>query len=97
MNTILVIASVLLGILMAYANLMFYYKHRHAYYSWVKLILGLIGLYWAGLYIFVLLSGFGIIPAPEPIAFGRIFVRPAIVLWLGVCSAAAWLRLKYVK
>ena len=97
MNIILAIASVLLGLLMGYANLMFYYKHRHAYYSWVKLILGLIGLYWAGLYMFVLLSSFGIIPSPEPIAFGRIFVRPAIVLWLGVSSAAAWLRLKCIR
>jgi hypothetical protein len=97
MNIILAVASVLLGLLMGYANLAFYHKHKNAYYAWIKLVLGLIGLYWAGIYIVVLLSNFGIIPPTDPIDFGRIFVRPAIVLWLGISSAAALFRLKCCK
>jgi len=59
---------------------------------WIKLVQVIIGFYWAGVYVFVLLTDPGYI---DPVLFGQIFVRPAFTFSLGAMVAIAIWRAKY--
>lgn len=62
-------------------------------FRWIKIVSGVVGIYWAAVYVYVLFTD----PATAPIdsvLFGKIFIRPAITVTLAVMSAGALLRSK---
>ena len=82
---------VLLGLMLAYYGLKSYRVYRDKPWGWLSLAKTLLGLYWAGLYIFVL--------AVEPgsfnsVLFGQLFVRPAMVITLAVMTSGVMMGSK---
>ena len=55
-------------------------------WCWIKLAQALIGLYWCGIYIFVLFSPVGVY---DPVWFGQTFIRPAFLLTAGIMLSSA--------
>lgn len=88
------VTNVAAGSILAYTQLRYYRVKEHSQWSWVKLGLGLIGVYWAVLYVFVILQTLGIIQQADPVWFGRIFVRPALTITLGLIAAGGLMRWK---
>jgi hypothetical protein len=58
-------------------------------WCWLRVATALISMYWAGLYLFVLLEQPG---HYDSVWFGQVFVRPAFTLTLGVMAAQAITR-----
>lgn len=56
-------------------------------------IIGL-GLYWAGIYVYVIIAEPGAI---EPVRFGQMFIRPAFTATLGVMLASGIYRWRNSK
>lgn len=56
---------------------------------WLMAVLGLIGLYWGGLYVFIFVTPVGIY---DPVWFGQIFVRPMFTFTLAVMASMALYR-----
>lgn len=46
-----------------------------------------VGGYLAGIYVYVLLANFGVLPTADPVMFGRVFVRPLMTMILGLLTA----------
>ena len=79
--------AILAAILCVFA-LRYLYKSK-TFAKWVKIATALIGAYWCGLYIFVMIA------SPEnynPVTFGQTFVRPAFTLTLAVMAGGAIYR-----
>lgn len=60
---------------------------------WLSIANIIMGMYWGGLYVFVLLSEPG---SYDSVWFGQVVVRPAMTLTLGLWAARAisWARIK---
>lgn len=85
----LAVSNALLGIFLVAVNVVLFRKMRIARPLRVMLIL--IGMYWAGIYTFVYLVKPGYI---EPVYFGQVFVRPAFTVTLAImlaCGIYRWL------
>lgn len=90
----LAVANCILGTIMAYTQFRFWRSNGHEHWTWIKLLLGCMGVYWSAIYAVVILAGLGLIPSIDPVYFGRIFIRPAITLSLGLCAAGSFARWK---
>jgi hypothetical protein len=65
--------------------------HDKGSLKWLDLLESVVGLYFAGIYIFVLIAD----PANyDSVVFGQMFIRPALMLLLGISAAGAIVRLK---
>lgn len=73
-----------------------YYKHTEESWKWIKLSYAFIGLYWGCLYSYVIIVNLLNLPS-DTVIFGRIFVRPAITVTLGVMLAGAVIRHRKTK
>ncbi len=93
---ILSLMNVVLAGIGAYFALMYVYQHPRPF-SWLKLLYGLIGLYWCGLYVYILITDVMDIPRIFGIGFGEILVRPAFTFTLGAMAAGAIWRMKTGK
>lgn len=68
--------------------------HDKGNLRWLDLLESMIGLYFAGVYIFVLIAD----PVNyDPVIFGQMFIRPALMFLFGVSAAGAIVRLKKRK
>lgn len=61
-------------------------RRQKGFSRWMNALMGLIGCYWAGLYVFVFLTPSGVY---DSVAFGQIFVRPMFTFTAGVMSSMA--------
>lgn len=61
-------------------------RHRPERWRWLRMGFLAIGLYWAGLYTFVLLKEPG---SYNSVWFGQVFVRPAFTLTLAMMAGSA--------
>lgn len=85
-----VYANIFLGILLAISQIKVWRQLNGVCWKWIKLVSGLLGIYWAGVYIVVALTAPG--DYLDPVRFGQIFIRPALTVTLGVMCAGALLR-----
>ncbi len=81
-------ANVLLALALAYYNLR-QVRRQSGFLRIFSLLSVLIGLYWAGIYIFVILTRAG---SYDAIFFGRVFVRPAFTFTLAMMASVAVFR-----
>ena len=90
----LAVFNVMFALLLVYVHTkgIIRFRGRGINTMWVRVIQVVIGLYWAGVYAFVLVTKPGEI---DPILFGQIFVRPAFTFSLGAMVAIAIWRAKY--
>lgn len=65
--------------------------HDEGKLRWLDLAESLIGLYFAGIYIFVLLAS---ARTYDPVIFGQVFIRPALMVLFGVSAAGSIIRMK---
>lgn len=94
MSTILAVINIFLGLFVAYTQFRFInFKEKKDEYTWLKKLIGDMGLFWAAIYIYVVLSDLHIIQPMDPTTFGQVFIRPINTLWLGIIAAAGWSRL----
>lgn len=78
---LLIIANIGMGLLLAYLDINIWRKSFDAT-RWIRLFYALIGLYWAGLYLYMLIFN-------EDPKIIQIFVRPGITVTLaGMASGA---------
>lgn len=89
--TLLALVNAGLGFAMCYLDFQ-YYNYTEEPWKWIKLAYAIIGLYWGCLYIYVVIVNVLGIAIIDPITFGRIFVRPAFTVTLGVMLAGAIIR-----
>lgn len=90
---LLSVANVLTGLMLAVASLRNWRKVRGLPWAWVKLAYAIVGLYWAGLYVVVLLTPIGVF---DSIWFGRTLVRPALTITLAIMASGAIVGAKRV-
>ena len=81
-------ANVLLALTLAYYNLR-QVRRQSGFLRVFSLLSVLIGLYWAGIYIFVILTQAG---SYDAVFFGRVFVRPAFTFTLAMMASVAFFR-----
>lgn len=93
MSTVLAGVNVFLGVFVAYTQFAFCRTNDCHEYKWLKMLIGIMGVYWAIIYSYVVLGNIGIIPVLDPVYFGQIFIRPVITVWLAITAGAGWLRL----
>jgi hypothetical protein len=78
---ILTIAIVIMGLFLVVLDVR-YFRQTHYWQRWLRLICGVMGLYWAVLYVFIFFS------ADEGVPWlGPTFVRPGILLTLAIMAA----------
>lgn len=88
---LLSIANVIFSLVLSIFSIRRWLRDRRGFGGTMMLVLGLIGLYWAGLYVFVFLTPVGVY---DPVWFGQIFVRPAFTFTLATMSSIAVYRLR---
>ena len=82
----LAFANIMLALTVAYYGWRFVLANNipHAW-RWLKVAQVFVGLYWAGLYAYVLFW-----PYPtDPVLFGQMFVRPGFTVTLAIMAASA--------
>jgi hypothetical protein len=78
---------ILAGLMAVYqGKLLLRCKGQMPGWCWLRMVLMLVAMYWAGLYLFVLLKQPG---AYDAVLFGQVFVRPAFTFTLAILAAAA--------
>jgi len=84
-------ANICLGIIMSWASFRYYLRKRGRPWAWIKLAYVLIGIYWAGIYVIVL-----VYPATffDPVWFGQALFRPALTITLAVMAAGSIIGVK---
>jgi hypothetical protein len=80
--------NAVLGLLLAVFALR-YARHSAAAAVWIKYLTAVVGLYWGGLYIWVLFTPVGLV---DPVWFGQVFVRPAFTFTMAVMAAGSVYR-----
>lgn len=86
MATIFAWTNLTLGVLLALFSLRSFRVYRGEPWAWLSLAKILLGLYWAGIYGFVLIIEPGIY---DSVRFGQIFIRPALTITLAIIAAGA--------
>lgn len=81
---LLIIVNIGMGMLLAYLEINFWRKSFDPM-RWIRLFYALIGLYWAGLYLFMVIFN----ADPETI---QIFVRPGITVTLAAMASGAIIK-----
>lgn len=84
-------AIVLVSLAMAWAEFAQYFKHRK---SWVKFMLGAMGLYWAAYYSY---SIYRSLLSVEASPTHQTFVRSGILLTVALVAANAMMTLRILK
>lgn len=93
LNNIFAVGNIICGFVIAYYSLINFRKNCEPYKRWLWGVRTALGIYWAGIYLFVITvepANAGI----DPVTFGRIFVRPATLLTLATIASAAILGAK---
>ncbi len=80
--------NVLLALALAYYNLR-QVRRQSGFLRVFSMLSVVIGLYWAGLYSFVILTQAG---SYDAVFFGRVFVRPAFTFTLAMMASVAVFR-----
>lgn len=78
------LATILVCLALAWAELRQAVKVRHTSYAWVKFSLGFFGFYWAGLYTYLLLACRNLTMNELAIYF-----RPAFTMFMALVAAGA--------
>lgn len=93
-ETVMIVINVILGLIVAYENALFYKRtHMKNSWHWIKILYAAIGLYWAGLYSYRMFFN-----TPANIAqWHYLYVRPAITITLAAIAASAIMRMKAHK
>ena len=94
MDVILSVMNIVLGLVLAHVQFKFYRRNGYKW-KWIKLLVGMMGLYWSGVYVIVTLARLGIVYPLDPVYFGKIFILPAITLTLGLAVAGGLVRGNY--
>src|SRR5512139_3799976 len=84
---ILAWVNVILGALITIFTLRYIRKYQSA--RWIKLLYGLIGAYWCGIYLYVAFNEPGVV---DPVWFGQVFIRPVNTITLAVIASRAIYR-----
>jgi len=81
---------VIVGLLMAYAEFKQAAKYHH---TWIKIGLGVMGLWWAAYYIYTILRVYFGWNFPEH----RVFVRSGILLTISLITSGAFITLRELR
>ena len=99
MATLLAVVSIALGASLAYFSLRCWLAMRKTdgvSWSWIKFAQALVGLYWLAVYVYVTyleLAGLYVVAG----YFGRIVVRPGLIVTLAVMTAGAIMRWRQLR
>ena len=88
MDHVVSFANVVMGLILAFYSFRRYWYKRGKATAWMDLGYFLIGLYFAGLYVFVLLVPIIGIQV-DSVGFGRTFVRAPITILLSLAASKA--------
>lgn len=89
---VLSVSNIVLCAIIAATQIKYYLAHRKKYWIWIKIMMGVIGIYWSVLYIWITLQRIHIMPDYDPSAFGRTFVLPALTFTFGILAAGGLIR-----
>lgn len=83
-----VVNAVLAGVIVFCNGRLLGRSNGHRWLRWMNI---LIGLYWAGIYVFVAVADSS---QYNPVFFGRVFIRPAFTITLAVMAASSLFRMR---
>jgi hypothetical protein len=86
MATIFAWINLCLGAILAVYSFRSYRRYRSQAWAWISVVKIVLGVYWAGIYIVVLLTEPG---GYDSVLFGQVFIRPALTITLAVMAAAS--------
>jgi hypothetical protein len=85
MAVALAIANVMLAMVVAIYSLAYLVKHGGDW-RWIKALTGIVGLYWAGVYLFILIADANAYNSPM---FSQTIIRPGFTFTLSVLAIGA--------
>lgn len=88
---ILSLLNVIFMAIFSYYELKCIFRIAFTQWKWIKLLYGIIGIYWTGLYIFVFFANSAYY---DTVVFGRVFVRPALTILFAIMAIGAIQREK---
>jgi len=93
MSTIMAAGNVILCIMVAYTQFSILKLHKYTLekeHRRIRNLIGFMSIFWALIYVYVILADLSILPTMNQTTFGQIFIRPANFFLFGLLAAAGF-------